>query len=96
MKARWPLAVLVGLGGVGLSSGGVFATTPTTAPTTTILAKSTFEELNIRAMAPDWRAKLRTKGQSDVYVVDNKFVPGAETGWHSHPAPASFSWSPGR
>jgi quercetin dioxygenase-like cupin family protein len=82
------MAVLFGLAGVGLSSGGVLATTPTTPPTTTILAKSTFDELNIRAKASDWHAKLKTENKSDIYVVDNKFVPGAETGWHSHPGPS--------
>jgi hypothetical protein len=39
--------------------------------------------------APDrWKAQLKTQGQSDVYVVDNKFPPGASTGWHSHPGPS--------
>jgi len=31
---------------------------------------------------------LKTHGQSDVYVVDNKLPPGATTGWHSHPGPS--------
>ena len=35
-----------------------------------------------------WSASLRTHGRSDVYVVDNKFSPGATTGWHSHPGPS--------
>ena len=25
---------------------------------------------------------------SDFYVVDNKFIPGGTTGWHSHPGPS--------
>jgi len=38
---------------------------------------------------PDrWFASLKTQGRSDVYVVDNKFSPGATSGWHSHPGPS--------
>lgn len=32
--------------------------------------------------------RSRPHGQSDVYVVDNKFPPQASTGWHSHPGPS--------
>jgi quercetin dioxygenase-like cupin family protein len=65
--------------------------TPSTGVTTTILAKSLFDEIHVSARAniPDlWKAKLKTRGQSDVYVVDNKFAPGGATGWHSHPGPS--------
>jgi quercetin dioxygenase-like cupin family protein len=69
------------------------ATQPRPAPevSTTILARSLFDPIQVKARtpAPDrWRAQLRTRGQSDVYVVDNKFPPGASTGWHSHPGPS--------
>jgi len=65
--------------------------TPRTGVTTTILAKSLFDEIhgNAHTNIPDpWKAKLQTHGQSDVYVVDNKFAPGATTGWHSHAGPS--------
>jgi quercetin dioxygenase-like cupin family protein len=39
-----------------------------------------------RTASPDRSAK--THGQSDVYVVDNKFAPGGTAGWHSHPGPS--------
>ena len=69
------------------------ATQPTPAPevSTTILAKSLFDPIHVtaRTPAPDrWKAQLKTHGQSDVYVVDNKFPPGASTGWHSHAGPS--------
>jgi quercetin dioxygenase-like cupin family protein len=69
------------------------ATQPTPAPevSTTILARSLFDPIRVtaRTPAPDrWKAQLKTHGQSDVYVVDNKFPPGASTGWHSHPGPS--------
>jgi quercetin dioxygenase-like cupin family protein len=69
------------------------ATQPTPVPevSTTILAKSLFDPIQVtaRTHTPDrWRAQLKTHGQSDVYVVDNRFPPGASTGWHSHPGPS--------
>lgn len=91
MKARWTLVALLGVGGVAFSTGTVLATTPTPGVTTTILAKSTVDPLNIKAETDgeaEWSAKLKTHGVSDFYVVDNKFVPGADTGWHSHPGPS--------
>jgi quercetin dioxygenase-like cupin family protein len=65
--------------------------TPSTGLTTTILTKSLLDEIDINAHtipASIWQAKLKTKGQTDVYVVDNKIVPGGTTGWHSHPGPS--------
>jgi quercetin dioxygenase-like cupin family protein len=82
---------VIALSGVVLFSGNVSATTPVPGVTTTILAKSTFAKLNIRAEAgPDdlWSARLKTHGTSDIDVVDNKFAPGSDTGWHSHPGPS--------
>jgi hypothetical protein len=65
--------------------------TPSSGVTTTILAKSLFDEIHVGAhahTADRWKAKLKTDGQSDMYVVDNKFAPGGTTGWHSHPGPS--------
>ena len=59
--------------------------------TTTILAKSLFDEIHVNAhghSTDHWKAQLKTHGQSDIYVVDNKFAPAGTTGWHSHPGPS--------
>ena len=32
--------------------------------------------------------KLKTKGDSDVYVVRNTVQPGGQSGWHYHPGPS--------
>jgi quercetin dioxygenase-like cupin family protein len=37
---------------------------------------------------PRHRVKLKTKGDSDVYVVSNTVVPGGHSGWHTHPGPS--------
>jgi quercetin dioxygenase-like cupin family protein len=65
--------------------------TPSSGVTTTILTKSLFDEIHVKARAHTadrWKAQLKTHGQSDVYVVDNKFAPGGTAGWHSHPGPS--------
>jgi hypothetical protein len=59
--------------------------------------KATFDEIDIYAKwdinpSPDityfWKARIDTKGTSDLYVVRNTFDSGATTGWHTHPVPA--------
>jgi quercetin dioxygenase-like cupin family protein len=96
MKARWPLAGVLGLASLTLFATSAPATPPAPGVTTTILAKSAVAPLDIRARnlnpatdpASVWRAHLKTRGVSDAYVVDNKFLPGSDTGWHSHPGPS--------
>lgn len=80
------LAVVAGV--LALYAGDVLASG--TGVTTTILAKSVFEPIHISGHAndPRWRARVRTHGLTDVYVVDNKIAPGGDTGWHSHPGPS--------
>jgi quercetin dioxygenase-like cupin family protein len=91
--------ILAAIGAVGaLVAAAVLmlpaqATQPTPAPevSTSILARSLFDPIHVtaRTPAPDrWKAQLKTHGQSDVYAVDNKFPPGASSGWHSHPGPS--------
>lgn len=91
-----PIAAIAAVG--ALVAAALFmlpaqATQPTPAPevSTTILAKSLFDPIQVKARThtPNrWNAQLKTHGQSDVSVVDNKFPPGASTGWHSHPGPS--------
>ena len=35
-----------------------------------------------------WALKTKVKGDSDLYIVQNTFPPGADTGWHTHPGPS--------
>jgi hypothetical protein len=81
MKPRWAFALLIALVASGLYAGTVLAT-PSSGLTTTILAKSLFDEFNIKAHtvpADTWQARLQTRGQSDVYVVDNKLAAKSTT-----------------
>jgi quercetin dioxygenase-like cupin family protein len=90
MKSKWILVLLLVVVGAAVYGGAVLATPPAPGLTATILGKGTFAHLNLRARShsPRWRAHIRTHGLSDLYVVDNKFAPNADTGWHSHPGPS--------
>jgi quercetin dioxygenase-like cupin family protein len=90
MRPRTALALLASALGTGVLAGNVMATPPA-GVNTMILGQSLFSEFQADAHtipADDWQAQMRTHGDSDVYVVDNKFSPGGSTGWHSHPGPS--------
>ena len=90
MKSKWIWALLVGVLGTAVYAGHVMAT-PSSGLTTTILAKSLFDQIDVKAHripAHLWQARIKTHGLSDVYVVDNKLAPGGTTGWHAHPGPS--------
>jgi quercetin dioxygenase-like cupin family protein len=72
-------------------SATALATPATPGVQTTILGKSLFDEIELNAHtipANLWQARLKTQGQSDIYVVDNKIPAGGSVGWHSHPGPS--------
>lgn len=104
MRSQVVLALLIAASGIVLWAGHVRAT-PGSGLTTTTLARSLFEPIDLKGRAPEpckasgaspadlarcagWAAGITTGGLSDVYVVDNKLAPGAQTGWHSHPGPS--------
>ena len=90
MKSTWLWEPLVAALGSGVYAGNVLAT-PSSGLTTTSLAKSVFDQFKVNAHsipADRSQAPIKTRGQSDVYVVDNKLASGGSTGWHSHPGPS--------
>jgi quercetin dioxygenase-like cupin family protein len=65
------------------------ATPPTAGFTSTpIVGPTVVDEFDSMAQADDWKARLKTKGLSDVYVTHFAIVPGGNGGWHSHPGPS--------
>ena len=42
-----------------------------------------------------WNLKTKVKGDSDVYVVQNTFPPGAHSGWHTHSGPSLIAVTSG-
>jgi len=90
MKSKWMVAPIVGALALAVYTGTTLATPPS-GLSSTILAKSVFDELKLNSHtipASDWHLNLKTEGMSDGYVVDNKLAAGGTTGWHSHPGPS--------
>jgi len=67
-------------------TGAAAPATPTFGITQTILAHAVYPDVNIHAKRlPEWGAFLKVDGVSDVFVNSNTGIPGASSGWHSHP-----------
>ena len=44
---------------------------------------------------PDWLLITRVKGDSDLYITQNTFEPGGQSGWHTHPGPSLITVTEG-
>jgi quercetin dioxygenase-like cupin family protein len=84
---------LIGVAGLlaGLAVLVIAATalaTPGSGVTSTVFAVGTFQDLDAYTRTGKWRAKISTKGATDVHILENRIVPGGTFGWHSHPGPS--------
>src|SRR5262245_10550681 len=81
------IAVLAGISTL-LIAATAFAT-PNTDFTTEQLSKGRFGDIDLKVNDPHlFDVKLKTKGDSDLYVVQNTVKPGGSSGWHTHPGPS--------
>ena len=87
MKAKWMLALVVGIVGLALTAGAVLAT-PGSGFTAIQQWKGVFDEIDAKAETDDFELELKTKGVSDIYVTRNAISPGGHSGWHTHPGPS--------
>ncbi len=87
MSHRLSIAVLVAVMSAASIAGLVLAT-PASGITSTSIAGGNLDELDLSIRTGDWKLNLRTKGQTDVSVVENRVAPGGTFGWHSHPGPS--------
>jgi hypothetical protein len=88
-KALWGLLAVAATAGVYAAT--VLATPQSGITTSTISQVSSFPAFNVTAKAHPasiWRTRLKAKGDSDLYLVDNVLSPGGTTGWHSHAGPS--------
>jgi quercetin dioxygenase-like cupin family protein len=70
--------------------------TPQTGLTAEQVALGHFGKINVRTHNfPPHKVKLKTKGDSDVYVIRNTFDPGGSSGWHTHPGPSLITVTKG-
>lgn len=62
--------------------------TPPSGVIGTVLAVSQFGEIDAKTLSSEWQARISTKGETDVHVIENRIAPGGSFGWHSHPGPS--------
>lgn len=87
MKSRLALALLVVAAGIAGYGGTVLATSPR-GVTSTTFAVGQFNEISAKTLSSSWQARINTKGESDVWILENRIAPGGSFGWHSHPGPS--------
>jgi quercetin dioxygenase-like cupin family protein len=52
------------------------------------LSLGRFGEIDVKNETDKHELELKTKGDSDAYVVRNTVLPGGQSGWHYHPGPS--------
>jgi quercetin dioxygenase-like cupin family protein len=87
MSNRLSLALLVAVLST-LALAGIVLATPASGVVSTSIAAGNLDAVNLNIKTGDWKLDLRTKGQTDVSVVENRVAPGGTFGWHSHPGPS--------
>jgi quercetin dioxygenase-like cupin family protein len=95
MRTRFIIALTVALLAAVAMFGFVQAT-PIAGVTSTLIAVGRFDDIDAKTLTDidpgpgtdDWQARIKTKGSSDLYVLENKIAPGGTFGWHSHPGPS--------
>ena len=98
MRSKWIWVLALGVLGAAVY-GGIALATPSTPPPgviTTTFGVGRFDEfdsttktdVDLGRRHDFWKAHLKTKGASDLYVLQNTIQPGATFGWHSHPGPS--------
>ena len=87
MRNRLLSVFTIALLGAVAIAGIVLATAPS-GVTSTPIAKGQFGEIDAKTLSSSWQARIDTKGESDLYVLENRIVPGGSFGWHSHPGPS--------
>jgi quercetin dioxygenase-like cupin family protein len=81
------LAALTPASALATPSCGV-TTTNLLAPVPSGYFPSGLLNLMCRSNLPDWLLMTRVRGDSDLYVSQLTFAPGAQAGWHTHPGPS--------
>ena len=78
-------------------AGNVLATPPSPGGLVALqLARGLYDEIDLQAHDIRWQLKMKTKGDSDVYVTQNTFQPGGHSGWHTHPGPSLITVTSGQ
>jgi quercetin dioxygenase-like cupin family protein len=81
------IAAVGALIGAALIAVPALATLPS-GVTTTPIATGRFDAIDTKIKTGAWKAQIKTKGASDLHVLQNTIAPGGTFGWHSHPGPS--------
>jgi quercetin dioxygenase-like cupin family protein len=89
-------AVVVALVATALVVVPALATPPSHDVITTLIGFGHFTnidtnvktDINPGTATEFWKARIKTKRSSDLYVLQNTIPPGKTFGWHSHPGPS--------
>lgn len=87
MRNPFIVALTAALLGVVAIGGVVLATAPS-GVTSTLFAVGQFGEIDAKTLSSSWQARISTKGETDLHVLENRIAPGGSFGWHSHPGPS--------
>ena len=87
MQTRFTMSLLVVMTGMAVYRGTVLATPPS-GVTSTTFGIGQFDEISAKTVSSNWQARISTKGESDLYVLENRISPRGSFGWHSHPGPS--------
>ena len=87
MRKRFVLALLLAVAGISAYGGTVLAT-QVQGVTSKTFAIGQFQEIDSKTHTGKWQARIDTKGESDVWILENRIAPGGSFGWHSHPGPS--------
>lgn len=90
-KMPWKLILAVAFVTSGFAAGFVWATPGAGISTTIVSGPVTLDAARALSQSEDHGVLFMTRGESDVYVVQNVIKPGGHTGWHSHPGPSVVS-----
>lgn len=81
-------ATLVCAGLAVLVVAGTVMATPGSGVQSTVFAVGAFDEFEAKTETDTHGVELKTKGVTDVHILENRIVPGGTFGWHSHPGPS--------
>jgi quercetin dioxygenase-like cupin family protein len=74
--------------GVATYGGTAMATQPSGVTVKPLAPVAQFDEIHSKAMSGDWKAWIKTKGVSDLHIVEVTIQPGGTLGWHRHLGPS--------
>jgi quercetin dioxygenase-like cupin family protein len=86
-KVTW-IFVIAALGVVSYGANAVLATPPSGLTVVQLAPVGHFDEIRSKTKKGEWKAAIKTKGASDLHVVEVTIAPGGTIGWHSHPGPS--------